>query len=338
MWHTAKWERHLHYKCIQAYHTHTYTRSPIQMDCLHSRCWAQHWAAGERLQLFQSHCSLSLSISHSLLPPYSLWLSIILTCYAFMPPLSHSLSLSPALLASLSLTAPVIMPHPSLLLSSSLPVCFRLHISSSNWLFSVPAELHSPVFGKRTFRCGTLGIFHLAAHSSGRLSEGRPVLSWSFRNTLIIRFAAHQSPGVCCIAVCLLRCTRTALIVSVRSVGWRKPPSARHQPEEEYRWGSAKISGGERVTKGSKTKRRVKGKAVSHRLRRASNGGTDKISSCFEREREFQKERGRLSFVNSKQVTINYSVLESQSRTPSWYSLTFRTSCVSFFLLKFFCS
>lgn len=71
------------------------------------------------------------------------------------------------------------------------------------------------------------------------------------------------------------------------------------------------------MTKGSKTKRRVKGKAVSHRSRRASNGGTDRISSCWEREREFQKERGRLSFVNSKQVTINYSVLESQSRTPS---------------------
>lgn len=219
MWHTAKWEWHLHYKRIQAYHTHTYTHS------VPSR-WIVFTLAVERsTEPLVRDCSYFSLIAVSLSPPSLMSLiehhSHMLRFHASSFTLTLFLSIS----VSFSFTySPVIMPHPPLSLSSPLPVCFRLHISPSNWLLSVPAELHSPVFGKRTFRCGTLGIFHLAAHSFGRLSEGRPVLSWSFRNTSIIWFAAHQSPGVCCIAVRLLQCTRTALIVSVRSVGWRKPP------------------------------------------------------------------------------------------------------------------
>lgn len=65
---------------------------------------------------------------------------------------SFTLTLFLSISVSFSFTySPVIMPHPPLSLSSPLPVCFRLHISSSNWLFSVAAELHLPVFGKRTF-------------------------------------------------------------------------------------------------------------------------------------------------------------------------------------------
>lgn len=217
MWHSAKWEWHLHYKRIQAYHTHTYTQCSIQMDCLLSRCRAQHWAAGERLQLVQSHYSLSL------LPPQRLWLSIILTCYASMPPLSHSLSFSPSLLAFLSLTAQWSCRIPLFL-------CPLLCLSAFVYIFLHQTDCFRwqpnciRLFLERGHLVRTLGIFHLAAHSFGKLSEGRPVLSWSFRNTSIIWFAAHQSPGVCCIAVHLLWCTRTALKVSVRSVGWRKPP------------------------------------------------------------------------------------------------------------------
>lgn len=60
----------------------------------------------------------------------------------------------------------------------------------------------------------------------------------------------------------------------------------------------------------------MKGKAAPHRLRRASSGGTDGISSCWEREREFKKERGRhFEFLYSEIVTLQ--LLRSNSELHS---------------------
>lgn len=140
MWHTAKWEWHLHYKRIQAYHTHT--------QSVPSR-WIVFTLAVERsTEPLVRDCSYFSLIAVSLSPPS---LTSLIEHHSHMLRFhasSFTLTLFLSISVSFSFTySPVIMPHPPLSLSSPLPVCFRLHISSSNWLFSVPAELHLTVFG-----------------------------------------------------------------------------------------------------------------------------------------------------------------------------------------------
>ncbi len=155
--------------------------------------------------------SVSLQ-SLSLPPPYRLWLRIILTCYAFMPPLSHSLSFSPSLLAFLSLTAQWSCRIP-------LSLCPLLCLSAFVYIFLHQTDCFQGqlncicLFLERGDLVRTLGIFHLAAHSFGRLRK-------------VIRFrpgvsGIHRSSGL---QPTRVPESRTALIVSVRSVGWRKPP------------------------------------------------------------------------------------------------------------------
>ncbi len=170
-----------------------------------------------------------------------------------MPPLSHSLSFSPSLLAFLSLTAQWSCRIP-------LSLCPLLCLSAFVYIFLHQTDCFQGqpncicLFLERGDLVRTLGIFHLAAHSFGRLRK-------------VIRFrpgvsGIHRSSGL---QPTRVPESRTALIVSVRSVGWRKPPQpviSQRRNTVEGQWRSVEEKAWQRE---EEAKQREEWRAQQHR-------------------------------------------------------------------------
>jgi len=204
-----------------------------------------------------------------------------------MHPLSHSLSLSLSVSVSFSFTYSPSDHAASHSLSSPPPVCFCLHISSLNWLFCVcvcVCVCQLNCIGKRTFRCGTQCVFHFAAHSSRRLLGRGPVQT--FRNTSIIRFAArrvfsHESRSL--LHSCASPAVHSDCSYSLgEERGLKKNPPL---PVISLRRNT--VEGQLRTVERKEAKRdQSEGQSSTAQVKKSIR------RSCWEREREFKKERG----------------------------------------------